>query len=266
MTDVDVAVERSEHRAEKRETQSVPWITPVPRQPGDHAVVAVHTHLRSLILSGAIPPGEQLNQVELAPLLGVSRTPLREAIRMLQEEGLVDAAPQKRARIIGFDPSHLEAIYAQRVLLEGLGVIITATAMTNEELDALAAQLAALREVEAAGQGDEWRRLHRDFHMRLVSRSSPHILRVIEAHMDRSAHYRQILKNTGPSWSPTTADADHGEIVEAVMRRDGAAAAATLATHLSRTALGLLAHLAPTHDPVTIRTALGAYQGSLATK
>src|SRR3954454_6585784 len=61
-------------------------ILPVPRRPNDHAAVAVHEHLRALILNGTLPPGAVLNQVELAPQLGVSRTPIREAIRMLQEE------------------------------------------------------------------------------------------------------------------------------------------------------------------------------------
>src|SRR5882762_1619922 len=96
-------------------------VSPVPREPNDHAASAVHHHLRSLILNGTLTPGSTLNQVELAPRLGVSRTPLREAIRMLQEEGLVEAEPQKRARIVGFDPADLEAAYVQRILLESLG-------------------------------------------------------------------------------------------------------------------------------------------------
>jgi DNA-binding GntR family transcriptional regulator len=237
-------------------------ITPVPRSAGDHAAVAVHAHLRSLILGGVIPPGAQLNQVELAPLLGVSRTPLREAIRMLQEEGLVDAQPQKRARIIGFDPGHLEAVYAQRVLLEGLGAMVTAATITDEALDELSAHLGRMREAAGVGEAREWRVHHRLFHLGLVGGMGSHMLRAIDGHMDRSAHYRQILEDTSPSWFSAAADAEHEEILRAFVRRDGVAAAAILTTHLARMALSLIAQLAPAYDPIAIRTALGAYNGS----
>ena len=60
--------------------------------------VAVHARLRQLILDGTLPPGSLLSQLQLSRALGVSRTPLREALRMLQEEGLVDAEPNQRAR------------------------------------------------------------------------------------------------------------------------------------------------------------------------
>jgi DNA-binding GntR family transcriptional regulator len=53
--------------------------------------IDVHTHLRDLIISGALPPGTELKQAELARVFAVSRTPLREAFRMLQEEGLISA-------------------------------------------------------------------------------------------------------------------------------------------------------------------------------
>src|SRR5271156_1826880 len=95
-------------------------IEPLSRVSGDHAAGGVHAYLRRLILDATIPPGTVVTQVELAARLGVSRTPIREAIRMLQEEGLVVAEPQKRARVIGFDPAEVEAVYTQRVLVESL--------------------------------------------------------------------------------------------------------------------------------------------------
>jgi DNA-binding GntR family transcriptional regulator len=82
-------------------------IDPLTHITGDHAAGRVHAHLRRLILEAVIPPGTIVTQVELAARLGVSRTPIREAIRMLQEEGLVVAEPQKRARVIGFDPAEV---------------------------------------------------------------------------------------------------------------------------------------------------------------
>src|SRR5437016_3110357 len=64
----------------------------------------VHATLREMILSGRLHPGERLSQARLAESLNVSRTPMREALRMLQEEGLIDAEPDRRPRVRGFDP------------------------------------------------------------------------------------------------------------------------------------------------------------------
>ena len=72
----------------------------------------IHAYLRELIASGVLPPGTELKQTELARAFAVSRTPLREAFRMLQEEGLISAEPNQRSRVLGFDPEELELLYA----------------------------------------------------------------------------------------------------------------------------------------------------------
>lgn len=230
-------------------------VPPLPRVPGDHAATAVHAHLRALILNGSIPPGAFLNQVELAPLLGVSRTPLREAIRMLQEEGLVVAEPQRRARVTGFDPEHLEAIYTQRVLLEGTATRVTATSAGDDDVAHLDALLDQMRTRAALQDLKSWEQAHRTFHLELVSGVGSHLTRAITNHMDRAEHYRLMHQATGPrAWA--SGAAEHAAIVDAYRRRDGDAAASELAAHLARTALSLIAQMAPTYDPVAIRSAL----------
>ena len=95
--------------------------------------IEVHAHLRELIISGVLPPGTELKQAELARVFAVSRTPLREAFRMLQEEGLIAGEPNQRSRVLGFDPEELELLYAGRVALECLGVRLTAGHLSREE-------------------------------------------------------------------------------------------------------------------------------------
>lgn len=236
-------------------------ITPVRRAPGDHAANAVHAHLRRLILRGGLAPGAVLNQVELAPRLGVSRTPVREAIRMLQEEGLVEAEPQKRARVAGFDPAHLEAVYAQRILLECLGARLTADGISDAEVDGIEAL--RLEMVRHAGQNDmpAWEQAHRAFHLALVQRAGSHLLAAIRGQMERAERYRMMYQKTGPrAWS--NAGVEHRAILAALRRGDADAAAAELATHLARTALSLVAQLSPDYDPRAVRTALGTMRGS----
>lgn len=236
-------------------------VPPVQRQPGDHAANAVHAHLRTLILSGGIPPGALLNQVELAPRLGVSRTPLREAIRMLQEEGLVVAEPQRRARVTGFDPNHLEAVYTQRVLLEGMATKLTAASATDDDLARLDSLLEQMRVLAAAEELDAWQKTHRAFHVALVCRVGGHMMRAIIGHIDRAEHYLLMHQASGPrAWA--SGAAEHAAIVDAHRRRDEDAAASELAAHLARTALSLVAQLAPAYDPAAIRSALTLFHAT----
>src|SRR6266571_1533872 len=86
------------------------------------AIPRLHAYLRECILDGRLPPGTKLSQVALASQLGVSRTPLREVLRMLQDEGYVEFEPNQRMRVADLDPVELGAHYAcHRVLTAGAG-------------------------------------------------------------------------------------------------------------------------------------------------
>jgi DNA-binding GntR family transcriptional regulator len=236
-------------------------VTPLDRDSGNHAASAVHEHLRALILAGVIKPGTMLNQVELAPLLGVSRTPLREAIRMLQEEGLVDAEPQKRARVREFDVAQLEAVYAQRILLEGLGARLTAPRIEDERLKELEQSLADMSRLAKRHDLDAWQAVHRRFHTRLVAGANAPLREAMRGQMDRGEYYRFIYQVSGPrGWAERAAE--HESIVERYRARDGRGAAMELATHLARTALGIIAQVVPQHDPVIIREALACHSAA----
>jgi DNA-binding GntR family transcriptional regulator len=75
----------------------------------------VYSSVRESILNGTIAPGSFLSQVQLASNLGVSRGPLREAVRMLQREGLVEAEVNRRGRVSSFSIQDLEQLYAMRI-------------------------------------------------------------------------------------------------------------------------------------------------------
>src|ERR1700760_3119845 len=85
----------------------IPDIRKVDLPEARQAIPHVHTYLRECILDGTLTPGTKLSQVSLARQLGVSRTPLREVLRMLQEEGLVEIEPNQRTRVAGLDPQEL---------------------------------------------------------------------------------------------------------------------------------------------------------------
>jgi DNA-binding GntR family transcriptional regulator len=242
--------------------RTVAALTPIERTPGDHAANVVHNHLRRLILDGVLAAGTSINQVTLASELGVSRTPVREAIRMLQEEGLVEAQPQKRAHVAGFDPFHLETVYTERVLLESLAASITAQQASDQLIAALEQSLLLLDREPEQRLAPDWRAEHNRFHLNLVSGVHPQLQRAIRNNMDRGEHYRLnyrvMYEETGTRvWD--TSPAEHRAIVDAFRRHDSHEAAAELAAHLARTALSLIAQTTPTYNPAALRAALELY-------
>ena len=101
------------------------------------ASAVVHGQLRQAILNGRIPSGAWLRQEELAASLHVSRMPIREALQLLGEEGLVELLPHRGARVVPLSIEELEEIYAARIGLEGLAARHAAGRIGNEDLDAL---------------------------------------------------------------------------------------------------------------------------------
>lgn len=221
----------------------------------------LRSHLRELILGGSLQPGTVISQVELARALGVSRTPLREALRMLQEEGLIEAEPNRRARVTRFDPGDLDTVYGCRVMLESLGCVLTVRSFSDTEVERLEAALEAMA-IHARSQSvDPWQTAHREFHQLLVGRASDQFGRTIAAYQDRAERYWVMFIRANGGGGLGMRDEEHRAIFEAAARRDATDAAVLLARHLSRTALTLMAQLAPEHEPLTVRTALQFVRG-----
>jgi DNA-binding GntR family transcriptional regulator len=99
--------------------------------------VSVTDRLRSLILENHLQPGERLIQNELAEKLGVSRTPVREALQELASEGLVRLLPYKGAVVAEISLSDLEELYALRTALEGYSAYLAAQIITDKQLEEL---------------------------------------------------------------------------------------------------------------------------------
>jgi DNA-binding GntR family transcriptional regulator len=109
--------------------------------------------VRGLILRGQYTAGSRLGEVELAATLGVSRTPVREALRLLAAEGLVELTPNKGARVMAWSDAELEEVFVLRAQVEGLAARRAAERVTDADLDEL--ERLALEHAEAtATRGD----------------------------------------------------------------------------------------------------------------
>jgi DNA-binding GntR family transcriptional regulator len=95
------------------------------------------TRLRQFILDGELEPGARLQEVELAAQLGVSRTPVREALRTLSSQGLVDLLPNRGARVVRWSVEDLEELYDLRVMLENHAVKRAASRITPAAIELL---------------------------------------------------------------------------------------------------------------------------------
>ncbi|MEV0592385.1 GntR family transcriptional regulator [Nonomuraea cavernae] len=124
--------------------------------------------LRSLILAGQYAPGDRLGEVELAEVLGVSRTPVREALRRLEAEGLVELVANKGARVVAYPAQDLETIFELRARIEGLAARQAALTASPDDVARLHGVAVDLRDHSERGDLDTVYRLNSEFHQSLI--------------------------------------------------------------------------------------------------
>jgi DNA-binding GntR family transcriptional regulator len=118
---------------------------PLARTAGNAAAEVI----RQAILDGRLAPGQRLTEERLARDLGISRTPVREALQALQLEGLVDAAPNRSATVRAYDRDDIADMYELRALLEGHAARMAAASITDEQLSAIYASCERFETISA---------------------------------------------------------------------------------------------------------------------
>ena len=220
----------------------------------------VYHRLREAILHLDLEPGLVLSQVQLARQLGVSRTPLREALRMLQHEGLVEGEANRRVRIADLSIRDVEELYSVRIAVEVLGIRLTVPLMTPEDDLFLDRCLEAMALEASRGDVDAWERRHREFHTHLTHAGGRRLDDLLAEYSDLSERCRRVYFSREPR-AMSVAASEHEAIVAACRDRDASRAAGELARHLSRTAMTALMTVAPEHEPALIRATLRAVLG-----
>ncbi|KKC27001.1 GntR family transcriptional regulator [Sphingomonas sp. SRS2] len=231
-------------------------LKPIDRGDGRRTAVEVYESLQNSILSGLLKPGTILSQVELAKALNVSRTPVREAMRMLQEGGLLVGEPNYRSRVVGFDPCDIEALYMKRLALEAMGVAITTRRMSPMLMEELREVVTALESDEAHDNFEQWQQLHRRLHRLIVSGTGDTLANELEQLELRSERYQSAYKGAHLLGWWQRGEAEHRELFAAIVAGNAPHAAELAARHLARTALELLAALAPEYDTARLRNSL----------
>ncbi|MTD55477.1 GntR family transcriptional regulator [Amycolatopsis pithecellobii] len=216
------------------------------------AIPYLHSHLRELILDGTLVPGTKLSQVTLAEQLGVSRTPLREVLRMLQEERLVIIEPNQRTRIAEFDPEELDQIYASRIMLETLAVSMSLGGWCSSAHREGKKLLTAMRRAARTRDINAWFDAHGRFHKLLTARAGDSFRKQLQVLSDRAIRPIRIYQLSEPDTWQAAGQAEHTQILDAVMAGDERAAVTGMARHLARTAFRVLKDCAPEYTPTAV--------------
>lgn len=203
---------------------------------------ALADSLAQSIAAGLLPPGTPLEEERLAAEHGVSRTPVREALRLLAATGLVDQRPRRGAVVTRPDPRRLAEMFQVMAELEAACAMLCARAMPRAARTSLAARHAGMGRMAAAGDLAAYRDANVAFHEALYAGSgNGYLAELAQATRMRLAPFRAA--QLGGRDRLTASHAEHGRIVAAILSSDGAAAAEAVRAHLAATegAWGLMA-------------------------
>lgn len=189
--------------------------------------------LRHEILAGEMAPGQRIRQEVIAERFGASRLPVREALRMLQSDGLITLVANSGAWVSQLDERECAESYEMRERLEPMLLRDSMPALTAEDIGRLH-ELAA--EMESDPGIDTFLRLDREFHLLSYSRAETMLLSsIIERLWNTTQHYRRTYSLLVGSQGRKVIHYEHFLLVDAIERQDSPEAQRVLESHIRRT-------------------------------
>ena len=209
---------------------------------------SVLARLAEAIMSGELAAGAKISEPAIAKRYGISRAPLREAIRRLEERNLVTRVPRQSARVVALTPERIHQVFVIREAIEGMAAREAATRISDAEIEALRAglerQAAASREAGTAAY--PFKTLDTDYHGAIVRASRNEFL--VKFLCEDYQALVEICRRRQRA-SPERAQqslVEHGRIVEALAARDPDLAEMLMRRHVAAAREHLLKHLPPT--------------------
>ena len=212
-----------------------------PPAPRGSRVEGAYAALRQRILDNVYPPGHRALEGDLADDLGISRTPVREALIRLANEGLVEVVPRHGMRVLPLSPVDMKEIYVVLTALEGTAA--EALALRRPTDAELAPLVEATREMKRALKADDldaWARADERFHQRLVELAGNRTLVDAVARLgDRVHRARMFTLRLRPK--PVSSTQEHLAMLERIRAGDAAGAVEVNRKHRERASRELLA-------------------------
>lgn len=194
--------------------------------------------IRAEILEGRLGPGERIRQEAVARQCKTSRMPVREALKRLQDEGLVTHISHVGARVATLDITELDEIYLLREQLEPLALAKSIPRLTASDHDRLREQVVEMEDCADPDDPSRWISIDRLFHLRTYSAARmPRLLEIVDGLWTRTQQYRRAYSRLPTRF--TIAHMEHRLLLEAIVRRDPEEAAALSRVHIRRTRTAL---------------------------
>ena len=188
--------------------------------------------LRDLIVQGELAPGSRLNERVLTARLGVSRTPLREAIKLLATEGLVDLLPNRGAVVAPIEPARIAETLAVMGALESLAGELVCAQTSDERLAEIRALHYEMLAMHARRDLDGYFRYNQAIHLKIVEASGNSVLAQTYRQLNANVRRVRYMANLSPErWD--AAVQEHEAILAALSARDAARLKRLLRDHLS---------------------------------
>ncbi len=196
--------------------------------------------LRAEILDGRLSPGTRIRQEEVADRLGSSRLPVREALRMLDAEGLVVIEPNRGARIPVLDRDEVEVLYRMRERLEPLALIESMPRLSVADVERI---LELQTRIESVDDIRDFLVLDREFHLATYSACPvDHLQESVARLWNATQHYRRAFMTLAGQERRWVVNAEHALLVDAIRRADPTDAERYLVGHIRRTRRELVSH------------------------
>lgn len=214
--------------AEPEEAVVPPGTEPIRRLTLHHQVAA---RVRDMIIEGDLEPGSRINEGALGASLGVSRTPLREALKTLAGEGLIDFVPARGAIVRRLTPQAVASTLEVMAALEALAGRLACTRATDADVAGVRRIHDRMLSLYARRKRLEYYKLNQQIHTEIVRLSGNPELATVHGVMQARLKRIRFLGNSGPeNWA--NAVAEHEEMIVALEARNGAALAEVLTRHM----------------------------------
>jgi DNA-binding GntR family transcriptional regulator len=192
----------------------------------------VASRLRESILRGRFGPGERIVEADLARELGTSRGPVREALALLEKDGIVENVPRKGKFVVHFDRRLVDEIYSLRKVLEAHAAELIIGSLTDAKREALSNAVTSLEEAANAASVSDLAERDLAFHNLLYDLADHQLMRAVW--MESIAGKLRILVNVTTQTHEPLADAgaNHRVLVEAILRRQAREARRLISQHI----------------------------------
>ena len=201
--------------------------------------IEIARHLREQIISGALPAGERVNETKITRELSLSRSPVREALRILESEGLVTLEPHRGARVRAVSEQDLEEIFDMRLMIESHGVLRHVHRLAPDALGPLRHAVEDARAALGASDMERWHQASLRFHDGLVMLASNRHLTRLHEELKTSLRRYQISV-VAPPGEPDRFQVEHEAILEALEEGRVERGAELVAWHITNLKKGAL--------------------------